>query len=64
MLQENMFIDQFVREVKLQSYISHQNVLSLYGVFDDEEHIYMILELMQEGNLFSLLKKKKKFSEL
>lgn len=63
MLKENMFIDQFLREVKIQSFLKHRNVMELYGIFDDEKHIYMILELMQDGNLFTELKKKKKFEE-
>ena len=46
-------------EIKLQLYLSHPNILKLYGVFDDEEHIYLLLEYMEEGTLYSQLKKKK-----
>ena len=63
MLKENMFIDQFVQEIKIQSFLNHQNIMELYGVFDDSEHVYMILELMQDGNLFSELRRRKKFEE-
>ena len=41
----------------------HQNIMELYGVFDDREHIYMVLEFMQNGNLYGELKKKQKYSE-
>ena len=41
----------------------HQNIMELYGVFDDKEHIYMVLELMQNGNLYGELKKKAKYPE-
>ena len=49
--------------MKIQSYLKNRHVLELYGVFDDEEHIYLILEYMGEGNLYTLLKKKNSFSE-
>lgn len=56
-------IDQFLMEVKIQSYCEHQNILKIYGCFDDEEYIYLVLEYMQEGTLFAELKKEKTFSE-
>lgn len=28
-------IDQFIIEIKLQSFMNHQNVLKMYGFFDD-----------------------------
>lgn len=62
-LKDNMFIEQFIQEVKIQSHMKHQNVMELYLVFDDAEHVYMLMEYMPDGNLFSLLKKKTKFSE-
>ena len=56
-------INQFCLETKLQTYLKHQNIIQLYGVFDDEDHIYLILEYMEEGTLYNCLKKKKKLSE-
>lgn len=55
-------IDQFLLEVKIQSFCEHQNILTLYGYFDDKEHIYLVLDYMEEGTLFKLLKQKKNFS--
>lgn len=55
-------INQFCLETKLQTYLKHDNILQLYGVFDDEENIYLILEFMEEGTLYSILKKKKKLT--
>lgn len=62
-LQENMLIDQFIQEVKIQSFMRHQHIMELYGVFDDKDHIYMVLELMQNGNLYGELKNRGKFPE-
>lgn len=56
-------VAQFTLEVKLQTFLKHQNILEIYGVFDDLEHVYLILEYMEEGTLYSELKKNKKLSE-
>ena len=38
---------------------NHPNIVKLYGFFDDREHIYLILEYMEEGTLFESLRKRK-----
>lgn len=43
--------------------MKHKNIMELYGVFDDAEHIYMVMEFMQDGNLYGELKKRGKYSE-
>ena len=35
----------------------------MYGCFSDEEHFYMLIEYMEEGSLYSLMKKARKFEE-
>lgn len=47
----------------MQSYIDHPNILKLYGVFNDEKNIYLILEFMEQGSLYSQLKRFKKIPE-
>lgn len=61
-IKSNYLIDQFLLEIKIQSHCEHQNILTLYGHFDDREYIYLVLEYMEEGTLFKLLKKKKCFN--
>lgn len=51
--------NQFTIEMKMQLFLNHPNILKLYGYFDDSENIYLILEFMEEGTLFSKLKKEK-----
>ena len=60
---QNDLINQFTMEIKLQLYLDHPNILKLYNIFDDEEHIYLLLEYMEEGTLYSQLKKKKVFKQ-
>ena len=55
-IKSSLMIDQVLQEIKIQSFCHHENVLKLYGFFDDEDHIYLILEYMEEGTLFSHLK--------
>ncbi len=36
--------EQILSEIKLQLYMNHPNILKLYGFFDDQKNIYLILE--------------------
>ena len=49
--------DQLIREIKLQSYFHHSNH------FADALNVYLVMEYMEEGTLYTLLKKNKKFPE-
>ena len=50
-------IDQFIQELKIQQYLSHPNLVRIYGYFADKEHFYMLVEYMEEGSLYSFMKK-------
>lgn len=47
----------------MQLFFNHPNILKLYGIFSDATNVYLILEYMEEGTLYSLLKKKKIFKQ-
>lgn len=55
--------EQFMTEIKMQSFFNHPNILKLYGFFDDSENVYLILEYMLDGTLYSQVKKNKKLNE-
>ncbi len=44
-------IKSLMREIKIQSFLDHLHTTSLYGFFDDEEKVYLILELLPTSNL-------------
>jgi len=38
-------------------YLNHPNIIKMYGYFDDEKNIYIILEVGTGGQLYHHLKK-------
>lgn len=53
-----------MREVKIQMYLNHPNIIKLYGCFDDEKFIYIILEVAMGGQLFQQLKRSEPLPEV
>jgi serine/threonine protein kinase len=49
---------QIIREIKIQRFLTHPNIVAMYGFTHDAEHIYLLLEPCLEGNLFDLIKKR------
>ena len=47
--------EQVARELKLQMFVSHPNVVKVYGYFDDLLHFYIIMECALDGHLSDLL---------
>jgi serine/threonine protein kinase len=54
---------QLVREIKIQSFLSHPNIVKLYTFFADHKHIYLVQELCSSGQLYCLLKRKRRLTE-
>ena len=54
--------EHLLREIKIQSFLKHRHLTSLYGFFSDENYVYLILELMPDGSIMQV-KKKRKISE-
>lgn len=53
-----------VLEIKIQKFLNHRHIIKLYSVFDDRENIYLLMELCTDGNVYSLMRKKEKISEV
>ncbi|GAB0493981.1 hypothetical protein MMPV_005269 [Pyropia vietnamensis] len=51
------------RELEILRQVNHHNVVRLYDLFDTEEKIYIVLEYMPGGALFSIIAEHKTFSE-
>lgn len=62
-IREENIINQFIREVKIQSCLEHPNVAKLYGFFEDKDNIYLLMELGYEGQLYRIMKQRGRFNE-
>jgi serine/threonine protein kinase len=51
------------RECEIQSHLYHDNILRLLAFFFDDKRIYLVLEYAPNGELYTLLKKVRRFSE-
>ena len=57
-------LDIIYDEINIHSKLSHQNVIKLYNIYEDEETINIIMEYASNGNLYQLIKAEKNgFSE-
>jgi aurora kinase len=41
-IRDKNMLDQLVREIKIQMFINHPNIIKIYGFFDDLLHFYII----------------------
>lgn len=56
-------INQLIREIKIQMFLDHPNLVKLYAHFHDDYNIYLLMELGCDGQLYDLMKKKPKLQE-
>lgn len=45
-------------------FLNHPNIIKMYGCFDDEKSIYVILELAMGGQLYQQLKRSEPMTEV
>lgn len=46
-----------MREIKIQLFINHPNIIKVYGFFDDLLHFYIIMECALDGHLSEYIRK-------
>lgn len=63
-LKEEDIVEQFIRELKIQLYLNHPNIMKMYGYFHDEKNFYIIMEAGMDRHLKDLLKKVKILPEI
>ena len=51
------------REIRLLKYFSHPNIIKLYEVLDSPSYIFVVLELIQGGELFDLISRRGHLTE-
>jgi serum/glucocorticoid-regulated kinase 2 len=50
-------------EIKILYMLDHDNLMNLYTHFEDDENLYLVLELMTGGDMRGMLDKRKKLKE-
>ena len=54
---------QIAREIKIHSCLNHPNINQMYGFSWDKDNIYLLMELCSDGEVFKILKKRRRTSE-
>ncbi len=59
----NKLINQLIREIKIQMFLNHPNLIKLYSFFSDQYKIYLLMELAPDGQLYEYMRESYKFTE-
>ena len=51
--------ESLINEITLMRQLDHPNILKLYEVYETDDSMYLILELIKGGNLLEIIKLKK-----
>ncbi|KAF8524388.1 kinase-like domain-containing protein [Hysterangium stoloniferum] len=51
-------------EIKIHRSLDHPNIVKFNECFEDDENVYMTLELCQNGSLMDMLRRRRRFTEL
>lgn len=55
-IRDSNMVEQLIREIKIQQYACHPNVVKVYGFFDDLLHFYIIMECELDAPLSQTIK--------
>jgi aurora kinase len=61
-MQDNLLV-QFIRELKIQSFLDHPNIIKTFAYFADEDNFYTVLELGCDGQLYDVISTGQTLSE-
>lgn len=55
--------NQLYAEIKIHQALTHPNIVTFEDCFEDDENVYMILELCERGSLMDMLRRRRRFTE-
>ncbi|KAG5730046.1 Cell cycle serine/threonine-protein kinase CDC5/MSD2 [Termitomyces sp. T112] len=50
-------------EIKIHRSLEHPNIVRFHDCFEDDDHVYLVLELCPSGSLMELLRRRRRFTE-
>lgn len=56
-------MQQFIQEIKINMYLDHPNVTKTYGFFQDKIYFYILMQYMEQGSLYRIIKLNKRINE-
>eukprot|EP01059_Diplonema_ambulator_P036359 TRINITY_DN9027_c0_g1_i1.p1 TRINITY_DN9027_c0_g1~~TRINITY_DN9027_c0_g1_i1.p1 ORF type:complete len:567 (+),score=143.74 TRINITY_DN9027_c0_g1_i1:83-1702(+) len=62
-LGHNFSVARLLEEVRLLKSVSHEGVVKIHDVYDDEKYLCIVLELVRGGDLFDYIVNSKRFTE-
>ena len=60
-MKNNNMMTQISNEIQISTRLEHPNIIKLYDYFDDENDIFLVLELAKGGQLYSKLMRNGRF---
>lgn len=52
-----------MNEVEIMKHMDHPHIVKVYEFFENENHIFIVMELLENGELFDKIKQAQHFSE-
>lgn len=52
-----------MNEIEIMTHLDHPNVVKLYEVFDEDDYIFLVMELLSGGELFDRIVEKEVYTE-
>ena len=62
-LENNCSLSIIYKEIETQIIMNHPNIIRLYSYHENKDDIYLILEYLNKGTLFSKIRKKKNYQK-
>lgn len=56
-------LSDIVREIEIVKDLDHPNIVKMFESYEDSKYLYIVTELIQGGELFDELIRRKRFSE-
>ena len=55
---------QLYAEIKIHRSLTHPNIVTFHDCFEDNDNVYMTLELCPSGSLMDMLRRRRRFTEM